>query len=483
MPMDDPFGPLMDLWVQSAKAYTDCVQTLIQATGQVAQQSMAQTAQRLDAQTFSQLERMSRARWEEELRRLSELPFEVGERLEGADPQRLAGLCQSMVGEYLQDLKNINGAGIGIDLEPLTATWVKAVTGDDDDGSARRTIERLVKAMITKAELGPEHYAHPGDVEVGQSARELVHQVGKIQLFRYLPPEDSEPRRGDPVLLVYSIINKPFILDLVPGHSFIEHLLEQGLEVYLIEWGQTEPGDRETTLDSYIDPGIESCVQHIKRRTGAPAVSIFGHCIGGNLALLYAAQHPDEVSRLITLTTPGTAAKGGVVALWADKNLFPVDAIIDTFGHMPAKLIRYTFMAIKPYYEVIKWKMFLENVGTDGVMSLFYPVDRWANENVDIPGGVFQKFIVEVLHEDRFQRGETLINGRRADLRQITCPYLNLAASGDWIVVPDSAQVINDAVGSEDNRFNLIDGPHVAIMIDPRVRHHWTEMSDFLLEG
>ena len=436
---------------------------------------------RLDAQTFGQLQRLAGARWEEETRRLSEVPLELGERWLRADPKQLGELCASMTKEYLGDLEMLKGAGTKIDLAPLAKAWGKLALGKEDP-EAQQIVDRFLKVLATKAELGPEYYADPKETVVGQSPRELVLEVGGHRLYRYLPPADAEERRGDPVLLVYSVINKAYILDLVPGYSFIEHLVSQGLDVYLIEWAESEPGDRETTLDSYIEPGIDDCVHYIKDRTGSEKVSLFGHCIGGNLAMLYASLHPEEVSKLITLTTPGTASKGGVVALWTHKDLLPIDSIIDTFGHMPAKLIRYTFMALKPYFEVLKWKMYVENLGNDAMMSLFHPVDRWANENVDIPGEVFRKLIIEVFHEDRFRKGKTRINGRLADPGAIDCPFLNLAADGDWIVSAESAQVLNEAVSSEDSRFSMISGPHVAIMMDPRTHPQWVEMSDFLLE-
>jgi polyhydroxyalkanoate synthase len=147
---------------------------------------------------------------------------------------------------------------------------------------------------------------------------------------------------------------------------------------------------------------------------------------------------------------------------------------------MPAKLIRYTFMALKPYYELLKWKMFIDSLADDRVMGLFLPVDRWANENVDIPGEVFRKFIAEVFHSDRFRQGRTMIHGRPADPRAIVCPLLNLAATRDWIVPVESARVLNDLVGSTEKEFVPIEGAHVGIMIDPRARPLWTKMSDFL---
>jgi polyhydroxyalkanoate synthase len=518
----NPFAVMAGLWVEAAKTTTEAMQSFLDAAARAAAQGQAAAAgdpaaavqaqgerwaqvvsrlgalqpqflerwladlpgvagRRLDAQTFSQLGRLASTRWAEELRRLVEAPPDLAARAGEADAERMAGLFQSMTAEYLRDLEALKAMPLAPNLDPLTDAWAKLLAGGEhvDEGSAR-TIDRLLKAAATKISHGVEYYADPAATPVGQTPREVVHREGKIALYRYLPQPPAAPR-GDPVLIVYSIINRPYILDLMPGFSFVEHLLAQGLDVYLIDWGETEPGDNRTTLDSYVDPGIRSCVDAIKARTGAARVSLFGHCIGGNFALLHAAHFPGDVARIITLTTPMTASKGGVVALWTDRNVFPVDAIVDVFGHMPGKLIRYTFMALKPYYEALKWRMFLERLHDDETMKVFYVVDRWANDQVDLPGAVFRKFVAEVLHEDRFIKGETLINGARADLRAITCPVLNLAAANDWIVPPASAEVLGSAVGSSDSRFTTIQGAHVSIMIEPRLRHHWTEMSDFLL--
>jgi len=283
-----------------------------------------------------------------------------------------------------------------------------------------------------------------------------------------------------PVVLVYSIINRPYILDLLPDHSFIRHLQEQGLDVYLIDWGVPTPGDPDATLDNFIDPLLKNCVEEIGRRTGFEKVSLFGHCIGGNLALMYAALFPDKVDRLISLTTPVSIGEGGVVALWSDRDVLPIDNIIDSYGIMPAKLIRYTFLAIKPYYEVLKLKKFLESLDNDQAMRMFKVIDRWANENVDIAGEVFRKFVKEVLHQERFKNSQTEIHGRVVDLKNITCPLMNLAASEDWIVPMQSSTILGDLVGSQDYRFVEIEGAHVAVMIDPDAREIWQKMSDFL---
>jgi polyhydroxyalkanoate synthase len=435
--------------------------------------------QSFDAQTFSQLRRLAQGRLQEEIRRLGEVPAELIERMRKADPQRLATLLEGLVAEYQADLQALKESAFSLDLGPLAEGLGKLLSGARLDERAERVVRGFLDSLAVKARYGAEYYADPRGTPVGQTPREMVRRDGRFELYRYQAPAGVSGQRP-PVLLVYSVINKPYILDLVPGFSFVEHLLSQGLDVYLIEWGETRPGDRDTTLDSYIEPGIHGAVEHIRQTTGVERVPLFGHCIGGNLALLYAALHPERVARLVTLTTPITAAEGGVVAVWTDREVFPVRAIVDAYGHMPAKLIRYTFMALKPYYEVVKLKMFIDSLGNPDAMGLFLPVDRWANENVDIPGAVFQKFVEEVFHADRFRKGETVISGRRAELKRITCPVLNLAASRDWIVPPKSAAVLGEALGGGSYEFVLIEGAHVGIMIDPRARPLWTRMSDFL---
>ena len=396
------------------------------------------------------------------------------------DPAHLARLFESMSAEYVRDLEALGAKAFLVDLQPLIAAWSKVLTGQSDE-QASRLVERFLEALRTKARHGWEVYADPERVLVGQTPRDLVHRWGRFELYRYRAPEGRTFAQRKPVLVVYSVINRPYILDLAPGFSFTEHLLDQGLDVYLVDWGPVVPRDRTATLDAYVEDGLGGAVSFIRETTRVQAVTVFGHCIGGNLALLYAALHPGDIERLMTLTVPVTGAGDGVVGLWTDRSVFPVDDIVDACGLMPAKLIRYTFIALKPYYEVAKWKMFLETLGNEPALRMFYLVDRWANDNVDVPAEFFRKFIHEVYHDDRFRKGLTQIGGRVVDLRAITCPLLNLAARRDWIVPFESSRILNDLVGSRDNRFLPIEGAHVTIMMDPRVRPLWTKMSDFLL--
>ncbi len=395
------------------------------------------------------------------------------------DNAGLQGLWTSLWGEYETDLSGLPDDAFTVDFAPLAAAFSASMTRTAD-ARQQRMVRDWTDVMAVKARLGPEYYADPSTVAVRPTPRELVHRRGDVTLYRY---RSDGPRLGEPVLIVYSVINRSYILDLCEGTSFVQHLLEQGLDVFMVEWGETRSGDVDTTLDWTVTDALDSCVTAIETLTGSAQVALFGHCIGGTFGAMYAALHPDRVARFLALTAPFRASDGGVVAWWTNKASFPVDQVLDSHGHMPAKLIRYTFMALKPYYELMKWRMFVQTLGDEDAMARFRVIDKWANDNVDIPAEVFRPFVTEVLQSERLLDGEAELGGRRIDLGAITCPLLNIAAKDDWIVNPDGAFALRGAVPADAYRELLLDGGHLSLILDPRQRGRWSELSDFLRHG
>ncbi len=392
---------------------------------------------------------------------------------------RVRELLDSALEEIRGDFEAMPDASFTIDSAPLERAYRSRAAGTAD-AQDLVLIERFEKALAVKAKHGSEYYVGPGDVKVGPTRKELVHRTDDgITLHRFDPGPDAPPRTGEPVLIVYSVINRSYILDLTEDCSVVRHLLGRGLDVYLVEWRRAVAGDHETTLDGFVGPGIHACVDAIRERTGHEQVALFGHCIGGTFAVMYAAKHPERVARLLVLTAPFTAPRRGLVAAMTDRELLPVDALMDGLGMMPAKLIRHTFMGVKPYYEILKWKMFVENLGDDAMMARFAAIDTWANDNVDVPAEVFRGFIRAVFHDDAFLAGTLELGGEPLDLAAIDCPVLNMAGSADWIVPPDSAKALGAVVGG-DYRYEEIPGGHLSLILDPRCRARWDDVADFL---
>jgi polyhydroxyalkanoate synthase len=412
---------------------------------------------------------------------LSKATEGMAARMEAADPKALASIWAGLAAEYQRDLSDLPDK-----LKPARGEELSDIAqqlaGVSPGPQARRYLERFVETMRVKATQGAEHYVDPSQVEVAPTPRELVYEDGSLQLYRYRASDDAEHLPGrPPVLMIYSIINRPWILDLIPGFSLIAHLLERGLDVYLAEWKPAEPGCTDT-LDTFIDPWLHGAVEHIATLSGHERIGLFGYCIGGTITAIYAARHPERVGSLVTLTTPLVADGAGVLGLLVNPSLFPVDEIIATNdGVVPGKVVRHSIMAIKPYLEVLKWKAYYENLHDDAVMGLFEPVDRWANDNPDLPGAVFRSFVTEIYQRDRLARGETRIHGEAIDLGNIRAPLLNLVAEDDWIVPVAAATRVPELVGSEDARNVIIPGPHVGIIMDPRTRYAWDLIADHVI--
>lgn len=393
----------------------------------------------------------------------------------GHAPLPLFDCWQMILTEYRKYLDIVPRQTKHIDIQHVAQIWNKIVSGPWDE-DVKKYVQRFTASLRVKLKYGPEYYADPETTRVGLTPKEVVWQQGHWKLYRY----DARPEAaGRPLLIVYSLINRPYILDLQPGASLIEYLLCRGLPVYLLDWGEPDASDRQLTLDGLLEPGLDDAVTFLCRQNGIRQVSLFGHCLGGVLALLYSALHPEKVARLLTLTTPVTSKNRGIIDAWA--NLMPIDGIIDAFGNMPGKLIRYSFIAMKPYYEIMRWHRYYTALGKndDTTMAAVHAVDKWVNDNVDVPGAVFRTFLKIIYQEDSLCQGKTLIHGKRADLANITCPLLNIVCADDWIVPQSSASFLNELVGSKEKTLRKIPGQHLSIFLEERNRPVWGEIANF----
>ena len=121
-------------------------------------------------------------------------------------------------------------------------------------------------------------------------------------LYRYRSSQRTQPV---PVLLVFALINRPDIFDLKPGNSFVEYLLEQGYDVFLLDWGVPGDEDGDLGLEYYVCDALPWAIRETLRESGEDELTLLGWCIGGTLCAMHAALEPDSpVRNLALLTTP-----------------------------------------------------------------------------------------------------------------------------------------------------------------------------------
>ncbi len=312
----------------------------------------------------------------------------------------------------------------------------------------------------------------PWRVTVGRTPAEIVYREGKVRLLRYVP--QVTPTCPTSLVLVYALVNRPYILDLLPGRSIVEHFLKGGLEVYLIDWGVPDQAERWLTLADYIAGYLHRCVEQVKARSGAKAVSLFGYCQGGTFAAIYTALYPESVRNLLLLAAPiDFGAEGGLLEFWSKKDFLNVDKLVDTFGNIPPWLLSSTFVMVRPlYYLLDKYVRFawsvLENQADDASVEEFLAIEKWLADGIPHPGEVFREFVKGCYQENRLIRNELKIGSHIVDLRRITCAVCNIVPMEDHVIPPQSSLAFNTIIASQDEGCILFPATHLGASVGSR---------------
>jgi polyhydroxyalkanoate synthase len=320
-----------------------------------------------------------------------------------------------------------------------------------------------VAARLARAR---ERLARLGDPEVGASARDAVYRDGQVTLWRYR--SIAKPAGGPPLLIVYALVNRPYVLDLQPDRSTIRGLLQAGLDVYLLDWGRPDRADRWTTLDDYVCGHLDRAARHLRGEHGA--VDLLGVCQGGTFALCYAALEPANVRRLVTMVTPvDFQTPENLLAKWA--RTVDVDRLVDTAGNVPGELLNATFLALMPFrLTLAKYLALADQADDDAALATFLRMERWIFDSPDQPGEAFRQFVREFYQRNGLVAGTLDLGGRRVDLRNVRMPVLNVYATRDHLVPPSASRPLARLVGSREYEERAIPGGHIGIYVSGAAR-------------
>jgi polyhydroxyalkanoate synthase subunit PhaC len=316
---------------------------------------------------------------------------------------------------------------------------------------------------------------------VGASPHDVVLQAGGHRLLRYR--RDTPARHAEPVLLCYALINRPYILDLQPGKSVVRQYLDQGFEVYLIDWGVPSAADRGLTLEHYVCGFLRTAVDAVLRAHGRADLHLLGYCMGGTLAALFTAHDPAPVKSLTLLAAPiDFGGRQSLLNLWAQKEHFDVDAFIDTYGNCPEWFLQACFLALRPVQNLVeKGIAFCEQLDDPRFITNHFAMELWLNDNIPIAGETFRQFVRDFYQGNLLVKGGFHLGGRPVELRRITCPLLLLTASQDHLVPPQATEGIRPHVGSQDVAALSVDAGHVGLVVGGRAQQRlWPEATRWL---
>ena len=329
------------------------------------------------------------------------------------------------------------------------------------------SLEEELKQLPQKILRAQKVLTDNPDCQVATTPADVVYTEDKLKLLHYRSRVDKKNLHPTPVLIVYALINRYIMLDLEPGRSFIQNLLNEGLDVYLIDWGYPTGADRYLGLDDYINYYMDTALEWIRSETKTKQINLMGVCMGGTFSVIYAALHREKVKNLITLATPTEFdIDDAGLFLWAKE--IDVDKAVEGLGNLPGDIANILYLLVTPVATVNKYIQFLEGVENPKFVSTFLRMEKWIFDSPDMAGEVFREWIRDLLQQNLLIKNQLILDGQKVDLRKIKCPLLNVFGKNDYLAPPSTAKPLSKAVSSKDVTTIGVDTGHVGIFVGSR---------------
>lgn len=304
------------------------------------------------------------------------------------------------------------------------------------------------------------------DVDLATAPKTLVHRVDKVSLYRFTP---TAPKRCPvPLLITYALINRETMMDLEIGRSLIRNLLDQGIEVYIINWGSPSRMDQSLTLEDYIDTYLGECVRFVAREHRVPAIHLLGVCQGGTFAAIHTALYPERIRTLVTMVAPfDWDHRESLLNVWARR----VDTarLADGLGNIPGDLMNFGFLMLKPFQLTLdKYVGMVDLADKPEALRSFLRMEKWIFDSPDLAGRAFLEFMQGTYGINGLAAGTLEIGGRRVDLKRITHPVLNLFAEQDHLVPPCASRALQRLAASSDYTERGLPVGHIGMYVSSK---------------
>lgn len=330
------------------------------------------------------------------------------------------------------------------------------------------TTKKVVKGWENYAALREE------DIEIGASAKEIVYQEDKIILYRFQPK--VEKPLGVPLLIVYALVNRPFMVDLQEDRSLVANLLKLGLDVYLIDWGYPTRSDRWLTIDDYLNGYVDNCVDFIRKKTGLDQINLLGICQGGTFSLCYSAMHPDKIRNLVTMVAPIDFSMPDTLLNMAGgctlgSEALDIDLMVSALGNIPGDFLNMEFLSLKPWQLSYDKYLDLPNImdSKDKLLN-FMRMEKWIFDSPDQSGEAYRQFMKDFYQGNKLIKGEVTIGEYQINLANVVMPVLNIYAEKDHLVPPASTLALEKYVGSKDYQALGFPVGHIGMYVSGKVQ-------------
>ena len=308
----------------------------------------------------------------------------------------------------------------------------------------------------------PKLVAAPDEIKLETTPYDVAYREDKVRLLHYKPT--TEKQLHTPLIIVYALINRYHILDIHPKKSWVRNLLDQGLDVYMVDWGTPTNMDKYLDFDDYVNGYLDNCVEFVKDEANVDQVSLQGYCTGGTIATVYSSLHPENVKNFVA-TAP-------VIDGWRDTTVISnlakhidVDQMVDSIGNMPPEFMYYCFSILKPFEQgVEKYVKLFKNIEDKNYVDNFMRIEKWLSDTPPIPGELFKQWIKDIYQNNLLIQDKMYVGGKRISLKNIKMSLFTQVAVGDHLVSPECSMPLHYAVASEDKTLRVYPTGHVGMI-------------------
>ena len=321
-----------------------------------------------------------------------------------------------------------------------------------------------------------------GKPEVGTTTKETVYSEDKLRLYHYAAT--SPQRVKTPLLIVYALVNRYYITDLDEKRSMIRKMLNQGIDLYLIDWGYADPADRYLDLEDYIQGYIDNCVDQVRQRSNSNTINLLGICQGGTMSCCYSSLNPAKMKNLITMVAPfDFHTEGNTLSTMVQD----IDAhqVYQAVGNIKGAWLNQNFSALNPVsLHVIKHLNAIDALQEEESAAFFLRMERWIQDSPDQAGAAFCEFIHKFYQGNQLAQGKLKIGGQSVDPKKITQPILNIYGMLDHIVPPAASQALQQLCNSQDYSELTPNTGHIGMYVSsaskdiPSQIVHWLQQRD-----
>nr|WP_263328271.1 alpha/beta fold hydrolase [Neobacillus sp. Marseille-Q6967] len=335
------------------------------------------------------------------------------------------------------------------------------------------TVETPIKSLVPTFDYEKEtkRWAHvlqllsEPEPKVGHTPRNEVWRKNKSVLWHY---PAKQKKYEIPLFFVYSLFNKPYILDIAPKASVIEKLTNMGYEVYLLDWGTPGYEDKKIGLDTYIEKYLKTAVKRAVRHSGADEITLVGYCLGGTIASIYAAVAEEPIKNLIVATVPIDFGPFIGPDKWAEgmrEGHFNFDRFIDVYGVIPPALVEGMFRAIGAPIYFTNYTMLLSRAYDQRYVDKWRRMNKWTLDQVPFAGEAYRQLGNDLFKENKLIKGELLVGNKKVDLSNIKANLFVVSGSRDNLILEDQSKPIMDLVSSEDKTYISVEAGHVGLAL------------------